>query len=404
MVVSALWLVMPVLLLMLVWGWPWLWTRLIRDRIDLNVESLPTEVESGQTIPVRILIRNRSWVPCPFVEILLDLPEGLSWQSIPEGTEYKVGTIELTTRSLRGDGLRLRTFLLPRQEVTMTARCYGITRGLKSFSTAHASIHLNEGLGLQSLFLSRPVRGEVAVLPSLLSMGAGEAQWQDLLGDLVIHRWLFPDESLLRGIRLHQPQDRHRDIAWQAVARTGQWMTKEYDSSTEPRVVFILNAQFFDPHWWGTHTTELDTLCGLVSGLAQLFERQGASILFAANCVIPRDPLRLWHGRQTATSIRSLLGRAYAVANGPLDLVLHEVERHIPGQPPVYLFSSHFIPKQWETLARWSASGRHVTVISGPQPNWQQVPISGVKVVQPVSQAKLIPDTDTAVVQSRASS
>lgn len=345
---SAYWL--PFAVLVAVWAWPFIWYAGVRGRLQARVKLSRHELGQGDPLPFTVSIRNRSWFPCPFVQVVLDLPVGLS--ASPDREERR---------------LAWTTYLLMRQEVDVQAVCYGSKRGVHSFVAASMYIRINDGLGLKEIYVSAPIVDEVAVQPAFISLAAAEPAMRELSGKIEILRWLHPDESLLRGIRDYQAGDSYRHLAWQASAREGKWMTKVFAASTESTVTLVLNAQFFDPYWLGTRVEHFDRLCEGAAAVAFRLEMQGFAVQFAANAVVSRDPKRMWHGHQRAAGVRSLLGRAHPYANGSLVDLLQAVNARAPRGGPLIVFSSFFSEPSSRRLQLLNKE-RPVTVILGPEP------------------------------------
>lgn len=355
---------LPILLLFMIWFWPLLWFRLIRNRIELTVRLERREIPVGGELPLRVTVRNFAWLPCPFVQVTLNLPPGLSGS--PD-------------RDLRA--LSWTTFLFMRQEIAVDAVCYGRTRGVKSFESGSIYARVNDGLGLREIFLSRPVEGEVYVLPSLEPLGAMAPEVREIVGKTEVLRFLHPDETLLRGIREYQAGDPFRQMAWQASARSGKWMTKVFSSSTEASVALLLNAQFFEPYWSGTNTAEFDALCSAAATLSLQLSRRGLPLSFAANAVISRDPKRIWHGRQGPAGVRSLLGRAHPYANSAFVDALRAVLVHAPPGGPLIVFSS-FFPDPAVRLLRSVSRERQLILVVGPESEAGAGRVPGARVVR----------------------
>lgn len=353
---------LPLVMLFMIWFWPLLWFRMIRNRIELTVRLERREIPVGGELPLRVAMKNYSWLPCPFVQVTLTLPPGLS------------GSPDRDARTLSWT-----TFLFMRQEIAIDAVCYGRTRGVKSFESGSIYARVNDGLGLREIFLSRPVEGEVYVLPSLEAFGPAAPEAREIVGRTEVLRFLHPDETLLRGIREYRAGDPFRQVAWQASARSGEWMTKVFSSSTEAAVTLLLNAQFFEPHWSGTNTAEFDALCSAAAFLSLQLGRRGLPLFFAANAVISRDPKRIWHGRQGPAGVRSLLGRAHPYANAAFADALRSTLARAPSGGPLIVFSS-FYPESAARLLRSASRERQLVLVVGPEGEAGVVP--GARVVR----------------------
>jgi hypothetical protein len=342
----------PVFLVLIIWTWPELWIRLVENRLDVEVDVLRRHVKQHERIPLLVKIRNRSWLPCPFVECSLTLPEGL-------GT---MQTSECAQREER-DTLRVRTFLLPRQEVVIEIDCFGLQRG--PCKITEVSVRVNEGFGLRSLYLHPSVDKTVYVLPNLYELSNQKVPMQDVLGQIEIMRWLFPDETLLRGIREYQRGDAYKHIAWSASARAGKWMTKQFSSATDVRILLVMNAQHSETYWEKAPRIRFDHLCNLTVAIAWQLTAQGFTVEFGSNAVFEGYPKTQWFGVQSAESIQILLGKAHPFANCPLEHILESLYGKALSQHVLILVTDLLTETYTSLLQGLAQRFGHVAVISG---------------------------------------
>lgn len=329
------------------WLWPGLWYKFVHNRVTVHLTLSHRYAALGTAVTIECEVENHAWLPCPSVEIVIDLPDGLSAHP-----EKRVGS------------LRFRTYLLPRQSVRLRTKCYAHARGFQQFRLP-ALLSLNEGFGLRTFFHSQDVAAEIVVLPAYVDGDAAPPAAKALNGSLELFRWLHPDESLFRGVRPYQYGDAIKYMAWRASAATGQWMVKQYSSSTESTVYLVLNAQLFDTHWYGTRKDEFEALASLVATYAKWFESRGFRLHFVANALIPRDPLRQFHGPQSAMGVRLLLGRAEPYANSDFSDLWRRLQTMANPRSQAVVFSSHFTPTHLAMIAQ-PRMGLEVAVVPGP--------------------------------------
>lgn len=356
-------LMLPAVLLVLVWLWPYLWYRAVQDKLQVEVRIGRSQAEPGEQIPISIHVRNLSWIPCPSVRISVDLPPGLSAHA-----EKRVTVINC------------RTFLWMRQQIIVESRCFGVARG--THRIYKAVIDVNDGFGLRSFVVSANLSAEVIILPPFTTIYPTAGPMREISGKLEVVRWLFPDETLLRGIRDYQLGDPFKHIAWHASARSGQYMTRQFSSSTEAEVCLVVNSQFDDPQWWSSNSEAFDALCSLASTWARWLASRGYRLLFATNASIARRPFRTWHGEERPDGVRLLLGAATGYPTKTLAPLLLQVRQNVPVHVPILLFTSFVTPLQWTLLQRLVQEGRDVTVIAGPGASFPAGTDGGITIIQ----------------------
>lgn len=326
-------IILALIMLLLFWCWPSIWFVFVRDRLHVQVRLLAHAVEIGEAIELECEVTNRGWMPCPILIVHVQLPDGLCAYGSPD--------VHV---------LKLQTHLNGRQSVVIRGRVAGVARGLQSFVHHPVHVSLNEGFGLRSLAISREVADEVVVLPRYGVERASQLRMQALMGRLETFRWLNPDESLLRGVRPYTYGDAFKHIAMNASASTGEWMIKQYASSTDLDVVLVLNAQFHEQHWYSTDSKCLDEMASVLSSLARTLESRGFQLHFATNAVLPSLPGRLVHSGIHATAIRRLLGEMQAYANADFAELWQAVVYTAPPSAHVLLLSGFFTDEHLRLL------------------------------------------------------
>jgi uncharacterized protein (DUF58 family) len=358
-----LWFV--ICLVALVSTWPHIWFRMVRDKVEVNVVAEKVQVEQGKEIPVRVTLRNRSWLPCPYVELTLDLSPGLT---------ARADKAERT--------LRWKTYAFMRQEVTATLVCYATRRGLHELGHRPVVLRMNEGFGLRDLFLSREFRQDIVVFPKLRPLLDVRAEMDALVGDVEVRRWLHPDEAMLRGIRPWQPGDSHRHIAWLASARSGEWMTKEFSTTTDLQACLLLNAQFYEIPWLGSDVERFDELCSVTRAVAYALGRRKVPIVFASNATSPGQPRRRWHGEQTPAGIKVLLGHFHPLPNCDFAHVLASVPEKVQASTPLIVIAHYLSQQHIHLLRQHVRRGRRVHVVwSGDEAGLRRLRDMGAGVV-----------------------
>lgn len=353
---------LPVILAAVVWFWNRIWFRVVRNRLTVEVTVSGKAVEVGSALEIAVRIRNDSWLPCPFVQLSIELPAGLS--ALPD---------------VFHPGIVRTTYLMMRQEVSFATECYGWKRGLQDFRHRPVILRLNEGFGIHELFVSQEVRSQVVVYPPRADTVPELDAFRDINGDVERMRWLLPDESLLRGIRAYEPGDAFKHIAWHASARTGEYMTKQFSSSTDVSVGVILNAQFFEPHWMGTRVETFDELCAVSVALVANLEKLRIPVYFAANAVYPGHVKQQWYGLQQRGSLKWLTGSMLPYTNGDIITTLPLFSKHLPQDAPLFIFTAFLTAAQTRVLSR-EARRRKVYLVTPAN-----VDIQGVRDAQVLS-------------------
>jgi hypothetical protein len=332
----------------------------VKDKIDLDLRFHPKYAAVGDTVEIYCYLRNRSWLPCPFVEIQIQLPEGLA-VSLSEPNRI----------------IRFSTNLDRRQEMEVKFQCYAVKRGSQRLQNYPVYVQINEGLGLHILVLSKSLDSHLVVMPSFAENTVKQPQMMALAGRIEQFHWLHPDESLLRGFREYQPGDPFKWVAWQASAAHGSWMVKQFSASTEAVVCLILNAQMFADYWSGARHSEFDRLCEMVSVYAKELETRGFELRFATNGVVRGSPSRVLFGQHSALSIRALLGEVDPYASRDFLTLWDEYTASAPTSETAVIFTSYEGREWGREMAQEQRKGRNIEMVFGPDPVLAE-PVAGI--------------------------
>lgn len=338
-------------LVVAIWMFPSIWFLFIKNQIDLDIRFEPRYVVVGDAVRVHCVIKNKSWLPCPFVEISIHLPRGLS-----------------ASPSTDKNFMIFKTTLKPLTEMEVISTCYAVRRGFQQFENHPVYVRINEGLGLRVLILSKSAQSHLTVMPSFTDQTDRKLELRNLSGSIEQFHWLHPDESLLRGIREYQLGDPFKYIAWQASAASGKWMVKQFSASTEAVVCLILNAQMFDDYWSGARHDEFDRLSEMVTTYASQLQARGFELKFATNAVWHINPNKSYFGRQSASSIRVVLGELSPYASTEFISLWKAYTEIAPVSETVLIFTSYEGPEWQYLLDTERRKGRYTEVIWGPDP------------------------------------
>lgn len=258
-------------------------TRVHRDLRGLAGETPVLVIH--QTVQVRVrwsLPRNP-----------LGLQVGIS-ESLPESFEL----VEGHSAVLTGGGRRGIS------EMDYRIRPAAIGR----FEMSGLAVHVNDRAGLFHLQRFVPCSRTLTVLPWMIRPQTTAPvvkphNVQSLPGH---HAWRRSGLSAeLLGIRDYQPGDPPRTIAWKATARTGHWMSREFEMEVPVRSTLICGLsthQFSDR----PATSVADRIITAAASLARLLlaDRDPVALMLAAD----QGTWRLGHGNGQRHLVRMLHG------------------------------------------------------------------------------------------------
>jgi uncharacterized protein (DUF58 family) len=117
--------------------------------------------------------------------------------------------------------------------------------------------------------------------------------WQ---GDMVVRRWIVSDPFHVAGVRQYRSGDTMKSVNWKATARYGHMMVHKYDTTSDHRLVILLNMQVSESMWKAVTDPDLvEKGISFASTLAGYAARNGIPVGFGTNGYTldkPKEPVK----------------------------------------------------------------------------------------------------------------
>jgi uncharacterized protein (DUF58 family) len=179
----------------------------------------------GETVNVRLEVKNRSWLPVPWVRIHESLP------------------VELAVPNF----FRQAVALAPRGKTVVEYLLRATKRGYYRIGP----LYLQSGdlLGLEATRERQGAPDYLTVYPKIVPIRRCPIPSFSPIGVLRFHQPLFEDPSRVVGKRDYQGGDSLRRIDWKASAVVGKLQVRQYQPaiSLEASIFLDLNERDFDP-------------------------------------------------------------------------------------------------------------------------------------------------------------
>jgi uncharacterized protein (DUF58 family) len=192
------------------------WTR--QSARNLTCErKFEQRVFWGEDVPVRLVIRNRGWLPVPWLLVYESLPVALT-----AGSSIK------RVLSLGPHG---------QAEIHYTLGAY--KRGY--YPVGPFTTKLGDTLGLADIQELEQQSDHITVYPHIIPLTDAGLPSRSPLGTLRHTQPIFEDPSRVRGKRDYVASDSLRQVDWKASASTGRLQVKQYEPSIALQTVIFLN-------------------------------------------------------------------------------------------------------------------------------------------------------------------
>jgi uncharacterized protein (DUF58 family) len=230
----------------------------------------------GETFPVHVELRNRSWLPVLWLRLHDSVPANLT----PGATFRQVIS------------------LLPRERLRLSYRLVGRQRGYYRFGPL---VTLGGDLLGSASYEHRSEHDDyVIVYPKIIALHDLGFPSQSPFGTLRSRERIFEDPTRIRGVRDYQPGDSLKRMDWKTSARVGSLQVRRYEPAIALETAVFLNLNEADyPLTLRRQATELGIIIA-ASVAVHLVEKRQAVGLFTNG----RDPLAESTGTAPALPLR----------------------------------------------------------------------------------------------------
>ncbi len=264
----------------------------------------------GEEIPVSLSIRNRGWLPIPWLYIYESLPFELS------GGSFVKRLISLGPHSGAEIQYKLSCFKRGHYTVGPFTTKYGDTLGLAEV----------QELDKQPDYIT--------VYPRIVPLANVKLPSRSPIGTLRHHQPIFEDPSRVRGKRDYNHSDSLRRVDWKASASVGRLQVKQFEPSISLQTAIFLNLNYREYPRHYIDATELSIV--VASSLANWIVEQKQSVGLITNGIDPhvenRKVKSIFPGKGRSQLIR-ILDTLARVQGADLESITTMLSRETPNLP-----------------------------------------------------------------------
>ena len=195
------------------------------DSIEVSRHIDATRAEIGESVVVRLEVRNRGRLTIPWV-LIEDAAPLRALSQIPSRLDIDGSRIHLERLSA-SEQLVLST------RVTFRARGY--------YQFGPSWVETGDLFGLHRRYRVLGPPGYVLVRPSVIPLESYDIQSRRPLGEVRFAHRLYEDPTRISGVRDYQFGDSLNRIHWRATARLGKFHSKTYEPSCVAEGMILLD-------------------------------------------------------------------------------------------------------------------------------------------------------------------
>ena len=229
-------------------------------------------VEIDEDIEVSTILENKKILPVSFLHVI---------EYYPSATKYK--TSQNVTKNIEHIEHKTTMFLLPFQRKTRKLSVSFNKRGKYIFN----NVWLAGGdlLGKDTYSRQLYYQNDITVLPRSLPLEEAMVPYGDFMGDVSVRRWIMEDPVINIGIREYTGFEPQRHIHWPSSLKYNKIMVKQYDHTTDYKVMLIVNIECSKPFWSNIDASKIETCLSLTRGIMDELESKGIPYGFTSNCI-----------------------------------------------------------------------------------------------------------------------
>ena len=297
----------------------------------------------GEEIPVKLQIRNKGWLPIPWLYIYESLPFELS------GGNFIKRLISLGPRSA--------------MQIDYKLSCY--KRGF--YSVGPFTTKYGDTLGMAEVQELEKEADTITVYPRIVPLASVGLPSRSPIGTLRHHQPIFEDPSRMRGKRDYTHSDSLRRVDWKASAAVGRLQVKQFEPSISLQTVIFLNLNYREYPRHYIDATELSIV--VASSLANWVVEQKQSIGLVTNGVDPHidnrrvKPIFPDKGRSQLIRILDTLARIQGKDTESINSLLNRESPNLPWGTTIVVITGEITDALFDQLFQVKRRGQNVTLM-----------------------------------------
>ncbi|MGI6380019.1 MAG: DUF58 domain-containing protein [Anaerolineae bacterium] len=298
----------------------------------------------GERIPVKLEVRNKGWLPLPYVRLHESLP----------------------VRLISPNFQRAVVSFLPKEKVTLDYELEGRRRGY--YPLGPLTIHTGDLFGIRSVELQIPSDDHLTVYPRIIPLPELGLPAQTPMGTLATQQRIYEDPSRIIGVRDYQIGDSLRRMHWKASAAAGKLQVKRLEPAISIEAQIFLNLDAAAYTQGRVHdATELGIITAASIAHALVSKRQTVGL-----CTNGSDPLAEDHryitlpprkGTGHLVNILEALARVGTSEGHSFGDLLQQASMHLSWGGTAVVITAHADEELFSQLLMMKRNGFHIVLI-----------------------------------------
>jgi uncharacterized protein (DUF58 family) len=314
-------------------------------RLEVVRELSDARIFLGETITVTLRIKNPTGMPVPWLQFIESRPQQMASEPF----------------------CRIVT-LSPNQTITERYSLFGNKRG--RYEVGGITLQTGDPFGMAGMVQRLDEIQRFTVYPKVSPLTDLGLPARLPMGDLATRRRLFEDPAWLTGTREYVPGDSLKRIHWNATARTGELMVKQFrHAMLLPSCILLnLNRSDYDGRgFWGESELAISAAASLGHHLVEQKQQMGLVVTGVDPDVdeqarLIKLPLR--QGRGAVVEMLEVLARVQATIEPiPFARTVVEEAQQLPWGTLLCIITPRETPEIATACTRIARSGQQVMLL-----------------------------------------
>lgn len=314
-------------------------------RLEVVRELSDGRIFLGETITVTLRIKNPTGMPVPWLQFIESRPQQMASEPFS-----RVVTLS------------------PNQTLTERYSLFGNKRG--RYEVGGITLQTGDPFGMAGIVERRDETLRFTVYPKVSPLTDLGLPARLPMGDLATRRRLFEDPAWLTGTREYVPGDSLKRIHWNATARTGELMVKQFrHAMLLPSCILLnLNREDYDGRgFWLESELAISAAASLGHYLVEQKQQMGLVVTGVDPDVDEKSrlvKLPLRQGRGALVEMLEVLARVQAAVEPiPFARTVVEEAQQLPWGTLLCIITPRETPEIASACARIARSGQQVMLL-----------------------------------------
>ena len=234
--------------------------------LDLSVRFDQRSVTEGGEGTLTEVLTNRSFLPLPFVHAKFMVGNGLVFM--------EKDNIKTSDQNYKNDIFSILFYQRITRRLPFTCEKRGY------YTIDSADIVTSDLFYSVRMVAPFPQSAALYVYPKHADISDLEQPLRKIIGEMTARTFVYPDPFEFKGLRDYTISDPMNTINWKATARTGSLTVNTFNSTTQKRVVLLLDVEDETLiHHWRLHEESIR----IAAALAYRFLSEGTPVRIVTN-------------------------------------------------------------------------------------------------------------------------